>query len=145
MSEFDHLFSFHMGGKVGIFPHLLQMGRRITFKGKKNCERPVHQSNGNSSAAATGLVKLTINQKKSSLSWEKSASKKEEITNERTAVEIPVRRNRCCPRKAETVWFLVSPVCCLPAALFPYLYNLFQSKFIILKIPRRRWRRLCVC
>lgn len=45
-------------------------------KVRKNCERLVHQSNGNNSAAATGFVKLTINQKKSSLFWEKLVSKK---------------------------------------------------------------------
>lgn len=62
-----------MGGKVGIFPHLLQMGKRIALNGKK---KTVPQNNGNSPAAATGFVKLTINQVKSSLSWEKFVSKK---------------------------------------------------------------------
>lgn len=71
-------------------------------KVRKNCERLVHQSNGTGPAAATVFVKPTINQKKSSLSWGKFVSKKE-ITKERTAVKIPVRKNRCYHRKAETV------------------------------------------
>lgn len=48
VSEFDHLSSFYMGGKGGNFSHSLQMGKRITFKSKKECERLVHQSNENS-------------------------------------------------------------------------------------------------